>query len=151
MRQDQAAAAAFLRFLTDGKEESGAAIDSGPTSAHFEFLITHEPVPRPLNLLATPASHSCTFYRGSSWVVAVHPRRALPSPWTRHQFIGRPQREQQPFTLSLALTSTGGAENPGVETCDLPAAKHRAATPTHRQNHQPLPKQSSKNNLRRNC
>lgn len=40
MRQDQAAAAAFLRFLTDGKEESGAVIDSGPTSAHFEFLIT---------------------------------------------------------------------------------------------------------------
>lgn len=71
MHPARAAAAAFLWFLTDGKEKSGAVIDCGPASAHFEFLITREPVTRPLNLLATPASHSCTFYPGSSWVAAV--------------------------------------------------------------------------------
>lgn len=54
MSQDRVAAAVFLRFLTDWKEESGAVIDFGPTSAHSEFLITREPVVRPLNLVTTP-------------------------------------------------------------------------------------------------
>lgn len=137
MCQDRAAASAFLRFLIDWKEESGAVIDFGPTSAYSEFLITHEPVLRPLNLLAEPTKlRDPLTYSGPAPL--EHFRLSLLHVILRF-FLGCSSaftlnkspvhREKQPSKLTLALRPTGGARKPRIETWNLLAARHCTVKP----------------------